>query len=184
MQQEVESKYIIEDPIQIREKLVGHMAICTQPERLIQWYRYDVVDSETKRLGGHVELKVEEGRVIVQFLPLDPQVSKGVELTVSSFETAHMFLQAVGMQKRRFQEKKRETWEIDNVKIHIDHWPWLDPIVIVENESADILERLGLEDKQKTNDSIEKLYISTYDVDPSVFMNMPELKFMKRPDWV
>lgn len=46
-----------------------------------------------------------------------------IELTVSGFDTAVLFLETLGYPAYRHQEKKRHTFILDEVMVEIDTWP-------------------------------------------------------------
>jgi len=50
-------------------------------------------------------------------------------LEVNSFDKAVEFLELIGCKPKSFQENKREIWELDNIEITINEWPFLEPLV-------------------------------------------------------
>jgi hypothetical protein len=183
--------YSSPEPQAYREKLVSQMAICTQPERVTRRYTYDVINAETKALTGYVRLAAEQSRIALHFTAPNEQGAAGmpeVTLGVSDFDTANMLLHSLGLQLRSLQELKQEIWETGTVKVIFESWPWLDPLIHVSAPTAEeataLASQMGLPPERQTTATVPQMYGAKYGIDESVFVNTPELIFMKRPEWV
>jgi adenylate cyclase class 2 len=60
---------------------------------------------------------------------------KEIEVTVSDFDQTVALLAAAGLRQGSFQESKRETWQLNDVEIVLDEWPWLKPYIEIEGPS-------------------------------------------------
>ena len=85
------------------------------------------------------------------------------------FEKISNFLLAIGLDNKSYQETKRERWELDEVEVTIDTWPWIPTFVELEGESEEsikeIIKLLELE-KNKTWEKGERILIQEiYDLD-------------------
>lgn len=60
-----------------------------------------------------------------------------VEFTVSSPEDSVRFLQAMGIPQRRFQEKKRQTFALDDITFDLDFWPKIPMVFEIEGPSEE-----------------------------------------------
>ena len=68
---------------------------------------------------------------------------KEVEILVDDFETANKIIEEMGYYRRKIVEKKRISYEYDNMSIDIDEWPLLDPYVEIEGENPDKIYKLA-----------------------------------------
>ena len=64
------------------------------------------------------------------------------EIETSSFEETNTLLNALGIYKRNYQEKKRHSFVYKNAEIEIDNWPMLEPYLEIECESDEVIEEL------------------------------------------
>ena len=112
---------------------------------------------------------------------------KEVELIVNSYENALTFLKTIGARKKSFQETKREIWEIEGVKLMIDIWPFLEPILEIEgkneNEVKKVAKKLGLNWSNAVFNSVDFIYSQKYKIPTEKINNhTPLIKFnMKNP---
>lgn len=88
--------------------------------------------------GGWLRVR-DEGDKITMSLKVVNGTSikdqKEICLQVDSFKEAAMFLQAIGCEKKAYQETKREIWSLGKVEVTIDEWPFLEPFVEIEGTS-------------------------------------------------
>ena len=47
------------------------------------------------------------------------------------------FFKAIGLDVYTEQETKRETWDLDDVEIELDEWPWIPPYIEIEGPSEE-----------------------------------------------
>ncbi len=65
------------------------------------------------------------------------------EFTVEDPEIAHLFLEAVGLVAFRNQEKKRHTFQLDDVTFDIDTWPKIPTYVELEGPTEESLKEMA-----------------------------------------
>ena len=112
---------------------------------------------------------------------------KEIELIVNSYENALTFLKTIGARKKSFQETKREIWEIEGVKLMIDIWPFLEPILEIEGkneiEVKKTAKKLGLNWSNAVFNSVDFIYSQKYKIPTEKINNhTPLIKFnMKNP---
>jgi len=58
-----------------------------------------------------------------------------VEVTVSSAEDIVHFLRVMGIPEKRYQEKKRQTYELDGLTFDLDLWPKIPMVFEIEGPS-------------------------------------------------
>ena len=84
------------------------------------------------------------------------------EIETSSFEETNTLLNALGIYKRNYQEKKRHSFVYKNAEIEIDNWPMLEPYLEIECESDEVIEELidllNLKQYEMVSLNTEELY--------------------------
>jgi len=111
---------------------------------------------------------------------------KEICLVVDDYDKAERFIKECGCIKKSYQETKREIWELNNVEIVIDEWPFLEPLVEIEGanekEVKIITEKLGFDYSMAIFDSVGTLYNKKYGVsEECINNNTPEITFKKNP---
>lgn len=98
-----------------------------------------------------------------------------LEIKVGNFEDTVEFLEKIGCRQKSYQETKREQWELDNVEITIDEWPFLEPYVEVEGKNEEevkkVSEKLGFDWDKALFCAIGHLYYRKYDMPEHYFNN-------------
>ena len=136
MKTEVEAKFLSVDLDGVRAKLNNLGAVCKQPMRLMS--RVTIDNAAMKAKDAFLRVRDEGHKVTMtykQFDELSVSGAKEIEVVVGDFEDTVELLKQVGLPYRSFQESKRETWELGDIEIMLDEWPWLDPYVEVEADS-------------------------------------------------
>lgn len=100
------------------------------------------------------------------------------ETRVDDFETALTILEKMGLKPKGYQENRRELYTLDGVKLSIDEWPGLKPLLEIEGHNKDevysMLNKLNLDSSQFTANSISQIYLDELGIDLD---NRPELRF-------
>ena len=146
MQSEIEVKFLSINHEDIRTKLHDLGAICEQPMRLMR--RVTIETPELVAKNAFVRVRDEGHRVTMtykQFDELSVDGAKEIEIIVSDFDAAIQLLSAAGLPYTSFQESKRETWQLRNVEIVLDEWPWLSPYIEIEGETEGDLKSVAQE---------------------------------------
>jgi len=154
MQQEVEVKFLDVPHDEARKRLERTGASRKHSMRLM---RRAIIDYPDRRLQtgtagawASVRVRDEGDRVTCTYkhVATDGKDSMHeIEFTVSSYENAVEFFKAIGLDVYTEQETKRETWQLGDVKVELDEWPWIPPYIEIEGPSEEavrqVAERLG-----------------------------------------
>lgn len=148
MQTEIEAKFLQVKPDDIRERLKTAGATLEQPMMLM---RRVIFDNEAMRAkNGFVRVRDEGHRIAMTYKQYDEMSltgAKEIEFSVSDYDAAVAFAEAVGVKPKSAQEARREIWKLGDVEIVIDEWPWIDPFIEIEGPSEDevkaVAKRLG-----------------------------------------
>lgn len=135
--------------------------------------------------GGWLRVRDEGDKITLTLKVVDGdqiENQKEVFLKIDDFEKAEQLLDLIGCKKRAYQESKRELWQLGDVEITIDEWPFLEPYVEIEGKSKEVVEevtdKMGLDFSKALFCSIDKLYALKYNISTDVINNqIPELKF-------
>lgn len=112
---------------------------------------------------------------------------KEVELIVNNYQNAVTLLKTIGAEEKAVQETRRELWELDGVKLMIDLWPFLEPIIEIEGkneiEVRKVAEKLGFKWSDAIFNSIDHVYSKKYNISTDrINNNTPKITFdMKNP---
>lgn len=170
--EEIEVKFTNINLDEIRQKLINAKAELKTPKRLM---RRSVFGSEAnnsmKCTYGRVR---DEGDVVTMSAKYsavngDINSQKEVMITVDSYESGVMLLEAFGLIKTNSQENYRETWILNGVYVELEEWPLLSPYIEIEGESVEdliqVAKILDLSWDEHTTDSTDKLYKNEFSWD-------------------
>lgn len=191
MQTEIEAKWLNVDKDEVRAKLEAIGAELVQSERLMVRSVYDFTDKSLEAKKGWVRVRNEGDKTTLTYKQLNDRTvhgTKEVNVTVDSYDATCALLEALGMQRRAYQETRRESWKLGDVEIEIDTWPWIPTFVEIEASSEDELKstakKLELDYEQALHGSVETAYQVVYDVTELEVDYWPEIKFIDVPDWL
>lgn len=141
--------------------------------------------------GGWLRVRDEADKITMSLKIMESNWSiewqKEIELIIDSYENAVNLLKTIGAKEKAVQETMREIWELDNVKIMIDWWPFLNPVIEIEwkneLEVKWVCEILGFNWNEAIFDSIDFVYSNKYNISTNRINNMtPKIIFdMKNP---
>ena len=189
MEIEYEATFININKQDIKEKLRKIGAELIRPEFLQKRIVFNL-PKERKIKGGWVRVRDEGDKITMSLKIVDGagiKSQKEICLKVDSLEKAEEFLTLLGCQKKAYQENKRELWEIDNIEVTIDEWPFLEPFVEIEGDSEEsvkhISEKLGFNYKEALFCSTDTIYSKKYNISEDIINNQtPKIVFeMKNP---
>ncbi len=183
MQSEIEAKFLNVNHDEIRERLRIAGAELEQPMRLM---RRAVFHGAHLGDGAYVRVRDEGDRVTITYKHFhDPGSIHGVEeleTTVGDFEIAVGIVGKTGLEQSSYQETKRETWQLDDVEIVLDEWPWAPPYIEIEGPSEDAVraaaERLGFDWQDAALGDISTVYAAAY---PALGENASEIVNRQTP---
>ncbi len=168
MNSEIEAKFVSIDHNEVREKLRGVGAVCEQPMRLM---RRAVFHNEAMvAKDAYVRVRDEGNRVTMTYKQFDDADSihgvREIETEVGDFETAVAILEQTGLSKDTYQETKRETWQLEDVEVVLDVWPWIDPFIEIEGPSEMAVrktaEALGFDWSDAIFGGVASVYVQKY----------------------
>lgn len=100
--------------------------------------------------SGFVRVRDEGHRITMTYKQYDSMAlggAKEIEFSVSDYDAAIEFMKAIGVTAKSVQEARREIWNLDDVEVVIDEWPWIDPFIEVEGPTEESVknaaEKLG-----------------------------------------
>ena len=188
MTPEIEAQFLNIDKKAIRAKLKSIGAKLEKPEVLMRRVVF--------HLGYHTFARVrDEGdKIVMTYKNISDDCSilgtKEVNVEVSDYDDAILFLKGCGLKIKARQESKREIWTLGDVEICIDTWPWLPTFIEVEGPTEKSVwqtaKKLGFSKSQAKFGSVDTTYQHYYGIDPSVInLHTPEILFdMTPPKWV
>ena len=112
---------------------------------------------------------------------------KEICLKINDLGAARQLLLYLGCKQRAYQENWRELWKLNNTEITIDHWPFLNPFVEIEDRSEkkvkSICKLLNLNYKKAVFGAADIIYAKKYKISLDRINNRtPKIIFkMKNP---
>lgn len=138
MKSEIEAKFLNIDFEQIRAKLSSLGGQLVKPMRMM--HRVTIDTPAMKAKDAFLRVRDEGDKVTMTYKQFDALALDGVkeiEITTDSFDNAVELLTAAGLPHHSLQESRRETWELGEVEIVLDEWPWLNPYIEIEGPAED-----------------------------------------------
>jgi len=163
--QELEVKFYVSDLMEIeaRLRLLGAHQVQARVHEVN--LRFDTPDGDLGR--GYRVLRLRQDDAVRLTYKGPSQYQEGVrarqeiEFSVSDFEAARLFLEALGFVVSMVYEKYRTTYELDGVQITLDEMPYGD---FIEIEGPDpksirgVQDRLGLDWEKRVPESYTALF--------------------------
>jgi adenylate cyclase class 2 len=184
MKTETEVKFLNVNFDELRERLKAAGATLEQPMRLMRRVIIEPPELEVK--DAFVRVRDEGDKVTLTYKQFhDRTAISGVEeleVTVSDFDSMVEILRLAGLTHKSFQESRRETWQLSNVEVVLDEWPWLDPYIEIEGPSEHEVMRtadlLGFEWEQAVFGPTTTAYQHQYpDGEARQLVNIPRIVF-------
>lgn len=140
MKTEIEVKFVDVDIDDMRARLEGAGAVLMQPMRDMR--RALIEEPQHAAENSFIRIRDEGDRVTMAYKrhPKNDEdatidSAREVETTVGDFDATVAIFRASGWHYTTYQESKRETWQLGDVEIVIDEWPWIAPYIEVEADS-------------------------------------------------
>jgi adenylate cyclase class 2 len=163
--QELEVKFFIADLEAVEQRMQALGARLLQPRVHEVNLRFDTQDGELSRQFRVLRLRQDDAARLTYKGPSSFQdgvrLRQEIEFTVSDFEAARRFLEALGYHVALLYEKYRTTYELEGVHITLDKMPYG---TFVEIEGPDpgsirsVNENLGLDWEQRVPESYTMLF--------------------------
>lgn len=126
--QEIEVKFYLADALRLQQRLEALGAICEQPRVYEANLRFDTPDRQLSRSLRALRLRMDTAaRMTYKGPPLDDagaRLRQELEFTVSDFDMARAFLEALGYQVIVMYEKYRTTYRLGELVITLDEMPF------------------------------------------------------------
>lgn len=164
MAQEIEAKFYVMRPDELRRRLKALEAKLTEPRILEVNIRFDTPQQEFQQSGRVLRLR-QDSRVRLTYKDSDKIQSgamsrREIEFTVSDFDSAKEFLAALGYQVALTYEKYRTTYQMPGVEIMLDEMPYGN-FVEIEGDEAQLrptADKLRLKWEAAIQDSYSGLF--------------------------
>ena len=194
MQTEIEVKFLHVQPDDVRKRLRVAGAVCRLPMRTMHRVVLDFPDRRLQATkDSWVRVRDEGDKVTLTFKQTTEHEfggAKEIEVEVSSYEDTIAIFKKLGMVVHTDQETRRETWDLGEVEVVIDEWPWLDTYIEIEGPREEavkiVADQLGYNWKDAVFGSVTTAYREQY---PAIttgkhISQIPEIKFnLPRPEW-
>lgn len=105
-----------------------------------------------------------------------------IETTVGDFDKTIEIFSVAGWKYLIYQESRRETWQLDEVEVVIDEWPWINPYIEIEGLSEDSVRaganKLGFDWSDAKFGSVDIIYNTDYpDMTVRGVIDVKEVRF-------
>lgn len=186
MNLEIEATFLEVNKTEIRNQLQALGAKLIQPEILMRRTVF--------KLGEHdfARVRDEGNRIVLTYKNHHNSTLTGTEeinVEVSSYDDTIAILKACGLDIKAVEDSYRETWELDDVEITIDTWPWIPTYIEIEGPSTTVItkvaEALGFKMQDAIIGSVDEVYKLYYDVtSKNINFDLSAIKFTNAPDWL
>ncbi|MBU4351238.1 CYTH domain-containing protein [Candidatus Parcubacteria bacterium] len=191
MQIELEAKFLDINIEELRSLLKKEKAVLVHRERLMKRMVFDYQDARLKKIGGWIRVRDEGDKITLAYKQLKDRTIKGtkeISLSVESFEKISDLLLTIGFNSKSYQETKRERWQLGEIEITIDTWPWIPSFVEIEgskeNDLKKVADSLKLDWTKALHGSVENAYQAYYDVTEEEIDGWERITFIPVPDWL
>ncbi len=183
MNLEIEATFVEIDKAELRKKLKLLDAKLIRPEVLMRRIVFDTGPDSFMRVRD------EGNRIVMTYKCHHNDTITGTEeinVEVSDYDATIAILRASGLRPKADEASYRESWELDDVEIDIDTWPWIPTYVEIEGKTSEavkkIANKLGFDMRTAIIGSVDDVYKLYYDV-TSHYINyeLSEIKFSDAP---
>lgn len=196
MRTQIEVKFLKVDINETRQRLEKIMANLLEPMRRVRTAVIDDKHNTAIRENRWIRLRDFGNKTILthkEDLIGQQGATKLTELTIDSFESAIELLEKLGLHVKSIQQLRREIWQLGEVRLALDQWPWIKPYmkIVGPSEAAvrDVSARLGFAWSQAIFGGTTLAYAAQY---PGIKLELgenithiPEIKFGEPlPDWL
>lgn len=183
MKAEFEAKFFPINKNVFRKVLKDASAQLEIPELRMKRVIYELGNNQSMRKWLRVRDEGSKTTITIKEI-INPQTIDGireVEIVASDFAKSLNLFDSLGLQLMSYQENDRETWKLLGATITIDTWPGLDPILEIEGESAEHVQRVAQNLHLDFNDAqfgaIDRLYEQKYGINLQKFNKIQYLSF-------
>ena len=184
MQVEIEAKFLGINHADLRIKLKELGAKQLYSQKLMRRRTFDYIDKSLDEKGAWVRLRDEGDKIELMLKQnLGKQLGniRETPVLVTDYEAATEFLLSIGLIQKSEQESKRELWQLNDVEIMLDEWPWVKPFIEIEAQRPeavkDAAQQLGLDWQAAIFDTVEPVYYNEYDVTRAQIHALKTMRF-------
>lgn len=187
MKNEIEAQFLDINKDDVRLKLREIGAELKKPEvlmRRVVFYTGEHSFARVRDEGDKIVMTYKNVRDDYSILG-----TKEVNVEVSDYDDAILFLEGCGLKIKARQETKREIWKLGEAEICIDTWPWIPTFTEIEGPTEDSVwqtaNKLGFQKEQAKFGSVDTTYQHYYGIETdTVNLHTPEILFnMEPPEW-
>lgn len=186
MEVEYEATFLDVDKDNIRGRLKSAGAKLIKPEFLQKRIVFDMPHGYDGQSFARV--RDEQDKITMTYKKIcgdKIEDQKEINLTINDFQKGVDFLEAIGCIKKAYQETKREIWNLDNVEVCIDEWPFVEPFVEVEGKSEKdvktVSEKIGFDYSSALFCATTTIINKKYGIPCDVIDHIPEITFKENP---
>ncbi len=183
MKIEYEATFTNIDKDEIRKKLKNLGADLIKPEFLMKRTVFNLPAGH-EILGGWLRVRDEGDKTTMSLKVVEAgkiENQKETCLAIDNYNEAILFLKEIGCEEKSYQETRREIWNLQNVEICIDEWPYLDPFVEIEGDNEGdvkkVSEQLGFDYSTAWFCSVDVLYSKKYGISEKAVDREPLITF-------
>lgn len=178
---ETEVKFVLSDPQSFLEKGKQAGAVCTQERVFERNLRFDTPDGRLRAAHQVLRLR-QDTRARMTFKgPAQENapvaIRPEIEFTVSDFDAAQSFLEALGYEISVIYEKYRTSFDLEGAEVSLDEMPF-GTFCEIEGRDADQIKELSGRLGLHWDDRINESYLALFErVKARRNLNMRDLTF-------
>lgn len=168
MKIEYEATFLEIDKVDFVNKLKENGAELVRPEYLQKRITLEL-PKEKRDKNTWLRVRDEGGKITMTLKSVDGKTITGqkeILVEVKSFEDTVLLLEAIGCERKSYQESRRELWKLSEVEIAIDTWPFLETYVEIEGPSEELVQKvariLGFDYSKAIFDTVNGIYERKY----------------------
>lgn len=164
MNAEIEAKFLNIDHDEIRHALIAAGGNLEHPMRDMR--RALIEEPHHAADNSFLRIRDEGDKTTLTFKrKLHGEGEATIDSTLELETTLAIFREA-GWSPVTYQESRRETWQLDDVEVVLDEWPWITPYIEIEGSSEAAVKsaaiRLGLSWDDAVFGSVDVIYHQSF----------------------
>lgn len=170
MQTEIEARFLEIDKSKLIQQL-GNLGAVDKGEIILNETIFYDIENNWPAEGRFVRIRSSESGTTVTYKENRAQTidsATEIEFSTQEPEQVEKFLEHIGLVAFRHQEKKRHTFELNNVTIDIDTWPKIPTYVELEGSSENdirtVAKKLGFDWSDAIFDDARKIIENRYNI--------------------
>ena len=151
MSKEFETRILEIDQEAIEKKLI-ELGAKKSREILFKRTNFDFPDNRLAKDRGFIRVRDDGEKVMMAYKchPVDDAGEFSIDCTEIEFEVEDMhkpeqMLLALGLERKRYVENTRISYQLDDITFDIDHWPLIKPFLEIEAPTKErVMEAVAL----------------------------------------